>query len=98
MILRRDSVKPSLERRSIIKTKLSRTKGKGKRLTNTLTLSAHWVDSLTQIMPYFARWQRSSVVEQRTHKPLVVGPNPTAATAVIKVGKEYLRAYTKKNR
>lgn len=25
-------------------------------------------------------WLRSSVVEQRTHKPLVVGSNPTAAT------------------
>ena len=25
-------------------------------------------------------WQRSSVVEQRTHKPLVVGSNPSAAT------------------
>ena len=24
-------------------------------------------------------WQRSSVVEQRTHKPLVVGSNPSAA-------------------
>ena len=29
-------------------------------------------------------WQRSSVVEQRTHKPLVVGSNPSAAT--IKLG------------
>ena|GEM_PF-1493806 len=27
-----------------------------------------------------AAWQRSSVVEQRTHKPLVVGSNPSAAT------------------
>ncbi len=25
-------------------------------------------------------WQRSSVVEQRTHKPLVVGSNPSAAS------------------
>ena len=27
-----------------------------------------------------ATWQRSSVVEQGTHKPLVVGSNPSAAT------------------
>ena len=33
-------------------------------------------------MLYSARWQRSSVVEQRTHKPLVVGSNPSAATKV----------------
>ena len=26
-------------------------------------------------------WQGSSVVEQRTHKPLVVGSNPTPATS-----------------
>ena len=25
-------------------------------------------------------WQRSSVVEQRNHNPLVGGPNPSAAT------------------
>ena len=27
-----------------------------------------------------AVWQRSSVVEQRNHNPLVGGPNPSAAT------------------
>ena len=27
-----------------------------------------------------ATWRRSSVVEQGTHKPLVTGPNPVAAT------------------
>ena len=27
-----------------------------------------------------ATWQRSSVAEQGTHKPLVVGSNPSAAT------------------
>ena len=42
------------------------------------------IDSLTQIMLYSIYWQRSSAVEQRTHKPLVVGPNPTAATRDIK--------------
>ncbi len=40
----------------------------------------HWIDSLIWIMLYSACWQRSSVVEQRTHKPLVVGSNPSAAT------------------
>jgi hypothetical protein len=40
---------------------------------------AHRIDSLIWIMLYSA-WQRSSVVEQRTHKPLVVGSNPSAAT------------------
>ncbi len=27
-------------------------------------------------------WQRSSVVEQRNHNPLVGGPNPSAATKI----------------
>ena len=27
-------------------------------------------------------WQRSSVVEQRNHNPLVGGPNPSAATRI----------------
>ncbi len=40
----------------------------------------HWIDSLIWIMLYSACWQRSSVVEQRTHKPLVAGSNPAAAT------------------
>ncbi len=31
-------------------------------------------------------WQRSSVVEQRTHKPLVVGSNPSAASLKLKSG------------
>ncbi len=30
-------------------------------------------------------WQGSSVVEQRTHKPLVVGSNPTPVTNEISV-------------
>ncbi len=29
-------------------------------------------------------WQRSSVVEQRNHNPLVGGPNPSAATRINK--------------
>ena len=29
-------------------------------------------------------WQRSSVVEQRTHEPLVVGSNPSAAITITK--------------
>ena len=29
----------------------------------------------------FCLWQRSSVVEQRTYKPLVVGSNPSAASS-----------------
>ncbi len=29
-----------------------------------------------------AVWQRSSVVEQRNHNPLVGGPNPSAATKI----------------
>ena len=29
-----------------------------------------------------SKWQRSSVVEQRTHKPLVVGSNPSAAISL----------------
>jgi hypothetical protein len=40
---------------------------------------------------YFSPWQRSSVVEQGTHKPLVSGPNPLAATfllAVVKIETE----------
>ena len=32
------------------------------------------------MLNYFPLWQRSSVVEQRTHKPLVDGSNPSAAT------------------
>lgn len=28
-------------------------------------------------------WQRSSVVEQRNHNPLVGGPNPSAATKIL---------------
>ena len=31
-----------------------------------------------------AVWQRSSVVEQRNHNPLVGGPNPSAATRINK--------------
>ncbi len=30
----------------------------------------------------YAVWQRSSVVEQRNHNPLVGGPNPSAATRI----------------
>ena len=29
-------------------------------------------------------WQRSSVVDQGTHKPLVVGSNPSAATMTLR--------------
>lgn len=32
-------------------------------------------------------WQRSSVVEQRNHNPLVGGPNPSAATRIQTVRK-----------
>ena len=32
-------------------------------------------------------WQRSSVVEQRNHNPLVGGPNPSAATKIQTVRK-----------
>ena len=32
----------------------------------------------------FVAWQRSSVVEQRNHNPLVGGPNPSAATRINK--------------
>ena len=30
-------------------------------------------------------WQRSSVVEQRNHNPLVGGPNPSAATRISRL-------------
>ena len=32
-----------------------------------------------------AVWQRSSVVEQRNHNPLVGGPNPSAATRISRL-------------
>ena len=35
------------------------------------------------VIMHFA-WQRSSVVEQRNHNPLVGGPNPSAATRINK--------------
>ena len=38
------------------------------------------IDSLTRLMLYFSYWQRSSVAEQGTHKPLVAGSNPAVAT------------------
>ena len=37
-------------------------------------------------MLHSACWQRSSVVEQRTHKPLVGGSNPPAATSLFDRG------------
>ena len=40
----------------------------------------HDIDAKTTSSYNESVWQRSSVVEQRTHKPLVVGSNPSAAT------------------
>ena len=34
----------------------------------------------------FGRWRGSSAVEQGTHKPLVVGSNPTPATRTTTCG------------
>ena len=41
------------------------------------------IDSPTENSYNNVRWQRSSVVEQGTHKPLVAGSNPAAATIVF---------------
>ena len=46
------------------------------RLTNTMKHSN-----------IFRRWRGSSAVEQGTHKPLVVGSNPTPATQVAVIEK-----------
>ena len=40
-----------------------------------------------------AYWQRSSGVEQRTHKPLVGGSNPPAATFFLSPNRHFLRLY-----
>ena len=40
----------------------------------------YFLDTDTQNSYNNPTWQRSSVVEQRTHKPLVVGSNPSAAS------------------
>jgi hypothetical protein len=40
----------------------------------------HDVDADTSKSYNLNTWQRSSGVEQRTHKPLVAGSNPAAAT------------------
>ena len=55
----------------------------GKRPASEKVLTTLLTSGLIEsaILSYNEReWQRSSVVEQRTHKPLVVGSNPTAAT------------------
>jgi hypothetical protein len=43
----------------------------------------------------FKLWQRSSVVEQGTHKPLVAGSNPAAATIKLKSASNDLTVYRK---
>ena len=49
------------------------------KVLTTLLLTSGLIESA--ILSYNEReWQRSSGVEQRTHKPLVVGSNPSAAT------------------
>jgi hypothetical protein len=40
----------------------------------------HEIDVKTSKSYNMTAWQRSSGVEQRTHKPLVAGSNPAAAT------------------
>ena len=50
----------------------------------------YFLDTDTQNSYNNHSWQRSSVVEQRTHKPLVVGSNPSAATYLIILSQQRL--------
>ena len=50
----------------------------------------YFLDTDTQNSYNNHSWQRSSVVEQRTHKPLVVGSNPSAASFLIILSQQRL--------
>ncbi len=58
----------------------------GKCPASDKVVSSGLLDSDTLQSYNVREWQRSSVVEQRTHKPLVVGSNPSAASLKLKSG------------
>ena len=46
----------------------------------TMDTYSHIIEGMQSEAKIWLQWQRSSGVEQRTHKPLVGGSNPPAAT------------------